>query len=60
VGRSVVFVRDQFPVPRQKRLRRHDAGDLRQNPVGQSFGLGRQTPALIVVEPQPSAAKLFL
>jgi hypothetical protein len=29
-------------------------------PAGQSFGLGRQTPSLIVVELKPSAAKLFL
>src|SRR5262245_56402925 len=35
-------------------------GDLRQNQAGQSFGLGRQTASLIVVEPKPSAAKLFL
>jgi hypothetical protein len=25
----------------------------------QSFGLGRQTPSLVVVESKPSAAKLF-
>ena len=31
-----------------------------QNPAGQSLGLGRETPSLIVVEPKPSAAKLFL
>jgi hypothetical protein len=35
-------------------------GDLLQNPARQSFSFGRYTPSLIVVEPKPSAAKLFL
>jgi hypothetical protein len=41
-----------------KSVWRYDRGDLRQNPAAQSFG-GRQTSALIVVEPKPPAAKLL-
>ena len=58
--RSVVLLRDQFPMPCQQRFRRYDRGHLRQKSATEPFRLGRQTAALIVIEPKPLATKLFL
>ena len=57
---AVVFVGDQFPMPCQQRFRRYDRGHLRQKSATEPFRLGRQTAALIVIEPKPLAAELFL
>lgn len=46
-------------MPAQQCLRRHDCGNLRQHLSPKSSGFGRQTPALVIVEAQPSFAELF-
>jgi hypothetical protein len=46
-------------VPAQQCPRRHDCGNLRQHLSPKSSGFGRQTPALVIIEPQPSTAELF-
>jgi hypothetical protein len=46
-------------VPAQQRFRRDDCGDLGQHLPPKSSGFGRETPALVIREPQTSIAELF-
>jgi hypothetical protein len=46
-------------VPAQQSLRGHDCGNLRQHLSPKSSGFGRESPALVIGEPQPSIAELF-
>src|SRR5215467_702509 len=59
MGRSIVFLGDQFPVPSQQGLRRDNAGDLGKNLSSQRFGLNGQPPALLVIEAHSLATELF-
>ena len=57
--RSVGDVSDQLAMPGQQRLWGDDRGELRQQLPSQTFGLGRQAPALTVGEPQSSSTELL-
>src|SRR5215831_6546391 len=59
MGRSVVLLGDQLPVPSQQGLRRDNVGDLGKNLSSQRFGLYSQSPALIVIQAQSPAAELL-
>jgi len=55
---SIIFICDQFTVPAQQRLWRHDGGHFRQHLPPEQPGFYCQTVALIVGETKLSAAKL--
>src|SRR5262252_8607308 len=59
MGRSVVLLGDQLPVPSQQGLRGDNAGDLGKSFSSQRFGLYGQSPALIVIEAHSPATELF-
>src|SRR5215469_4300816 len=59
MGRSIVFLSDQLPVPSQQGLGRDNAGDLGKNLSSQGFGLYGQSPALMVIEAHSPATELF-
>ena len=59
MGRSIVFLGDQLPVPSQQGLRRENAGDLGKNLSSQRLGLYRQSPALMVIEAKSPATQLL-
>src|SRR5215471_13528728 len=59
MGRSIVFLGDQLPVPSQQGLGCHNAGDLGKNLSSQRFGFYSQSPALIVIEAHSPATELF-
>jgi hypothetical protein len=46
-------------VPRQQRIRRHDRGDLAQQPPSQCPGFRGEPTPLVVGEAQPPGADLF-
>src|SRR5262249_25036773 len=54
-----VFHSDQLPVPRQKRLRRHDCRDLRQNFPAEPFGFHCQPATLIIGKTHATVADLL-
>ena|ERR1017187_3002691 len=56
---TIVFLRDQFPVPTQQGLWRYNCGDLSQEFATKYFGPGRQSTALVVVEPQSPPPELL-
>src|SRR5450759_4087184 len=56
---AVVLPGNQLSMPGQQRLGRDNRGHLGQNLPSQSFGLGRQATALVIVEPQPTAIELL-
>ena len=56
---SVVFLRDQRPVPRQQRVRRHHRRDISQDAASERLGFRRQSTALNVGEPQASGPDLL-
>src|SRR5215472_7431792 len=59
MGRSIVFLGDQFPMPSQQGLGSDNAGDLGQNLSSQRFGLYGQSPALMVIEAHSPVTELF-
>jgi len=58
-GRAVVLVRDEFAVPAQNRIGRHQAAELVQNAATEGFALRREPAALGVGEAQAPAAELL-
>src|SRR6185503_19812931 len=52
-GRAVVLVRDEFAVPAQNRIGRHQAAELVQNAATEGFALRREPAALGVGSPSP-------
>jgi hypothetical protein len=48
-----------YPVPGQQSLGRDERGHFFQKLPTQAFGFGRQSTALVVVEPYSPAAELF-
>src|SRR5215471_12107963 len=59
MGRSIVFLGDQLPMPSQQGLGCDNAGDLGKNLSSQRLGLYGQSPALIVIEAHSPATELF-
>src|SRR6516225_8676276 len=59
MGSSIVFLRDQFPMPSQQGLGCDNAGDFGKNLSSQRFGLYGQSPALIVIEAHSPVTELF-
>jgi hypothetical protein len=55
---TVILIRDEFSVPAQQSLWRHDGGHFRQHLSSEQPGFHCQTPALIVSKAKPPAAKL--
>src|SRR5207245_1664152 len=55
----VVFLCDQYPVPRQQRVRRHNRGEVPQNAASECLGFRRQPTALSVGEAHTSGPQLF-
>ena len=56
---AIVFLSDQLAMPGQQSVWRDDGGDLHQKLPSQAFGLGDQSSALIVGEPQSPSAELL-
>jgi hypothetical protein len=56
---AIVSLSDQLAMPGQQSLGRDDGGDLHQQLPSQAFGLGGQSSALIVGEPQSTSGQLF-
>src|SRR5262249_27365371 len=56
---AIVFHSDQFPVPRQQRLRRHDCRDLRQDFPAEPFGFHCQPATLIIAKTHATVADLL-
>jgi hypothetical protein len=50
---------DEGPVPRQQRVRRHDRGELAQQPSPQRPSLGGEPTSLVVGEAQAPGSNLF-
>ena len=55
----VVLLGDQRPVPRQQRVRRHDRGNLAQQPSAECPGFRGEPTALIVGEAQAPGSEPF-
>jgi hypothetical protein len=58
-GTAVVLPGNQASVPRQQRVRRHDRGELAQQPSAQRPGLRGESTTLIVREAQASGSTLL-
>jgi hypothetical protein len=56
---AVVLLRNQFPMPGQQGLRRHEGSDLGQKSPSQSPSLGSQAATLVVIQPKPLTAELL-
>jgi hypothetical protein len=56
---TIVLLCNQFPMPGEQSLWSDDSGDLGQEFLSQSLSSCRQTPPLIIVQPEPPSAKLF-
>ena len=52
--------RDQLPVPPKNRVRGHERRDSAQQPAAQAMAEFRETPTLLVIEPQPLPLKTDL
>ena len=58
-GTPIVLLGDESPVPCQQRIRRHDRGELAQQPSSQCPGFRGEPTALVVSEAQATGAELF-
>jgi hypothetical protein len=56
---AIIFPGQELAVPRQERLRRDEGGQFAEHPATEFLGPHRQTPALVVVQAQPTTAELF-
>jgi len=59
MGRSVVFLGNQIPMPCQQSLRCDYGGELGQHLPSQHLSLNSQSPVLIVIEAQSPIAELL-
>jgi hypothetical protein len=55
----IVLLGDQLPVPGQEGFRRDDCRDFPKNATPEHLRLGRQAPALIVVQPETLSSELL-
>jgi hypothetical protein len=60
MGASIVFLRDQLPVPCQQRLRSHNSSDLTKQFPAEFLRFDCKSTALIIAESHSTCAHLFL
>ena len=56
---AVVLLRNQFPMPGQQGLWRHEGSDLGQESPSQSFRLGSQAATWFIIQPKSLTPKLL-
>ena len=56
---AIVFLGDESSVPSQEGLRRNDRGDFAKQAPPEHLRLGRQAPALIVVQAEAFGSQLL-
>jgi len=56
LARSVILLRNEFPMPGQERVLCHNRCDLGQHLPSYSFGLRCQSSSLVIVEAKPTAS----
>src|SRR5438128_1580386 len=54
-----IVLGNQFSVPRQQSFRRGDRRHLPQRGAPKLFSIGRQSPSLVIVEPETAVTHLF-
>jgi hypothetical protein len=59
LGAAIVLLGNQLSMPSQQCLRSHDGCNLGQNLAAQCFRPCRESPALVITEPQPGVPDLF-
>ena len=59
IGTAVIFLGDQFPMPRQQRFRCDDFCDLRQKAPAQFLGEDGKPPPLVIAESKSLGSDLF-